>query len=272
MTKVFFSENGGLTLTSCENLHSIAKQEKVKYKTFLENVNFVNEQVALIGSDANAQYTHRGYNQEQLNQIAAAIAKVGKLNSFIAWLSEARKARDEKIANERLTYKKWLEVNGYEVPVHKTEQDIINEFDVEARREWEELIATQAVIGEYIIDGDLEKAKKKAHDALNNTCSTTGSGRDTVIYTKSLSVDVKEIDSLYASLQRKWRELEKRKNSIRYQIKNELLTINNEVDRISTELANKYAQFIREKDAELSKIKFVIPNEYKSLMDELNSL
>lgn len=307
--EVFFAEKGR-TFTSGNHLHTIASQEKLKYESFLKNTNFVDQTVELIGSDAPAQIIKKGYDNDQLLYIKQAISKIAELNSLIAWLAEARKAKENKIEAETLSFTDWRAQHGltlksletydsfllnYSIKPYKTEQDLINEFDVKERCEWESLIAEAAVIGKYIHEeGILREAREKAHNAITNASSTSGQGRDTVIYKKSVSADINAIDNLYSELQRRWREIDKRQNAIRSQLKKQLIEINNDVDEYNTavreEASNEYRKlssevkeyndkllaqyniYLREKNAELAKIQIAIPNKFIDLVNELESL
>jgi len=278
--EVFFGDKG-ITLTSSDYLHSLASQEKLKYEKILSNLNFVTTKVELIGSDAESKVIKLGYDLKFIDKIKDAVDKCSIYNSFIAWLGEARKALANKQANEIGGYQQWLNDNDLKETAftpYVSEEQIIDEMSIKERCEWESLIAASAVLGK-LITGELKDAHENAHDAILNPGSTSGSGRDTVIYRKTVETPIEDIDNLVSALQQRKREIDKRKNVVSAQIKHTVKLRNIEIDKendaIRVENSKLFSQFSAwkaEKTEELSKLKIYVPQQFEGIVEYLNGL
>lgn len=246
MNNVYFSENG-ITSTEGNYLANISKELLEAANGRLANVRFFNTSVAVIGSN-DRQYMSMG--NTDLSFILTDLETVCNMNSFCAWIRESIKEKEnqQRVINS-MNMEEWATQQGIEVPVCPkypkdpeliSEKDIIDTWDINKRNKYLRLEACAASFGKYIHpNATFNEARKKAHEALNNPITTSGSGRDTILYYKTSSVDIKDVDKLFLNLQDKYRSYEKELNQMKAEIKE---TVNNltrqQNDKFIEEVAN----------------------------------
>lgn len=175
---IFFSPEGekGLNLTSASHLAALAAQQKEQYKAVLESLSFINEERALIGTNAYMR-TSSGCSPEKFKKISAILDKIAELNAFISWFAEARKYLEKyKDQFDNVQMEDWAKANGLEVPQRPQRpsyaptvctQDIIDEMSIKDRQVYLALEAKASVLGKFIHpDGSFESAREKAHKKL----------------------------------------------------------------------------------------------------------
>ena len=297
MNNVYFS-NEGMTSTTANFYANIAKELQNAATERLNNVKFFKTSVAVIGS-ADKQIMSEG--NTTLDFILPDLDLVSSYNAFCAWVREAIKEKDKQIVEvNRMSMDDWASANGIEVPSPPhapkdpyvfTEQDVIDTWDINRRNKYLCLEAFAATFGKYIHpDGAFSKARKKTHTALNNPITKEGTGRDMVLYYTEGTVDIKQVDDLFMTLQDKYRGYEKELNQLKAEIKevaNKVTCDNNDRYRIQLEdyRAAYYeytaqcnslrAQFNTWRTTEverISKLKIAIPEALKPVFDAVKAI
>lgn len=297
MNNVYFS-NEGMTSTTANFYANIAKELQNAATERLNNVKFFKTSVAVIGSADKQLMTEGTIN---LDFILPDLDLVSSYNAFCAWVREAIKEKDNQIAEvNRTSLDEWAKANGIELPVPPTapkdpyvftEQDVINTWDVNRRNKYLRLEAFAATFGKYIHpEGAFSKARKKAHVALNNPITKEGTGRDMVLYYTESTVDIKQVDDLFMTLQDKYRGYEKELNQLKAELKevaNKVTCDNNdryqvELDEFRaaqreyhTQYSNLRTQFNTWRTNELeriSKLKIAIPSVLKPVFDTIKAI
>ena len=83
-----FFDTNGLTSTSANHIANLAKEYVQAQTQELENVEFFNSYLTIIGSDKEQRVQH-GWDKEQMQGIADRLRSISLANSLIAWLREA---------------------------------------------------------------------------------------------------------------------------------------------------------------------------------------
>ena len=226
MSNVYFS-NEGMTSTTANYYANIAKELQNAASERLNSVKFFNTSIAVIGS-SERQIMSEG--TRTLDFVEQDLLTVASMNAFCAWVREAIKEKEEQQRNVlRMCMEDWAKSIGVELPVSPTapknnatytDQDVINSWDINRRNKYLRLEAFASTYGKYIHpDGAYNKARKKAHTALNNPITTTGEGRDMILYYTDASVDINAVDGLFLSLQDQYRGYERELNQLKAEIK-----------------------------------------------------
>lgn len=238
MNKQYFSEKGefGLTSTQANHYANLAKEMQEANVNKLKNIKFFHTYISVVGQDGQ-QLMSKGIND--ISFIEETLTENAKLNSFCAWVREAIKHKEEldyAIRSTRID--DWYTLKGIEVPKgpeHVYEADPVSELEVmntwstEKRMKYLDLEAKASTFGKYIHpNGPYSDARKLAHEVYNIPINTNGNGRDTMIYTRELTVPIEEIDSLFLQLQSTHRRYEKELNYMKAELKNEVQAINHQ--------------------------------------------
>lgn len=306
MTKdnVFFAKEGekGLTETSAAHLCAVAANLKEEAEQFLSNVSFLDTVMGVAGTPTGqVLQTTVGYTEKDLQQVTEKLDRVAFLNGFISWFAEARKYLENyKKERSNISLSEWAKEVGITLPEPPgnysrlkvfTLQEMIDEMNVSDRQLYLALEARAAVLGKFIHpDGALNQARDDVHHRLNKPISTSGSGRDTLVYRYSPSVDVKLIDEKFLAIQAEYRSIEQSLNHMKSDLRKKLEARNTEesikyAEALNTlreqqdkynheyqEVQTQYHQYLTAQQTELSKIRFRIPEAYASLITELNNL
>lgn len=297
MTKVYFNEKG-ITSTEGNHLCNIAKELQQAAINRLNSVKFFDTTISVIGSNER-QLMSSG--NTSLDFIEEDLQLVASLNAFCAWVREAIKEKEEQQGDlRRLTFDEWAEQLSIKLPTSPkhpskpstiTEQSILDSWNIDKRNKYLELEAFASTIGKYIHPhGEYSCAREKAHNAINKPISKEGSGRDTVLYHTTPSIDIEDVDNLYMFLQSKHREYEKQLNMMKAEIKESVtkLTVENnqhyenllEIYRKEysdynsklLELRSQYNTWITKTLENISKYKIAIPNNLKETFNLLKKI
>lgn len=297
MTNVYFNEKG-ITSTEGNHLCNIAKELQQAAINRLNSVKFFETTISVIGSNEK-QLMSKG--NESLDFIEEDLQLVASLNAFCAWVREAIKEKEEQQGDlRRLTFDEWAEQLSIELPTSPkhpskpstiTEQSILDSWNIDKRNKYLELEAFASTIGKYIHpNGEYSCAREKAHNAINKPISKEGSGRDTVLYHTTPSINIEDVDNLYMFLQSKHREYEKQLNMMKAEIKESVtkLTVENnqhyenllEIYRKEysdynsklLELRSQYNTWITKTLENISKYKIAIPNNLKETFNLLKKI
>ena len=263
MNNVYFS-NEGMTSTTANYYANIAKELQNAATERLNSVKFFRTSVAVIGS-REKQLMSDGIID--LSFIPEDLRTLASLNAFCAWVREAIKEKEEqqKLLNGMDEFD-WAKEQGITLPTYPTapdkpkpitETDVMNSWDINKRNKYLRLEAFASTYGKYIHpDGAYSKARKKAHNAINNPIAKDGTGRDMVLYYMEESVDIKIVDQMFMVLQDQYRGYEKELNQMKAELKE---TVND----LSRKLDDQYQETIR---------KFQLENtEYHAIMSDIRT-
>lgn len=288
MNNCYFS-NEGMTSTTANYYANIAKELQNAALERLNSVKFYNTSIAVIGS-SEKQIMSEG--NPYLDFIMDDLLTVSSMNAFCAWVREAIKEKEEQQRSVlRMGMEEWAKTQGLEMPVVPvmpkntatyTEQDVINSWDINRRNKYLRLEAFAATFGKYIHpEGAYSKARKKAHTALNNPITTTGEGRDMVLYYTESSVDINAVDSLFLALQDQYRSYEKELNQLKAEIKETVNAVirdqqeayekevdawkaaNNEFNVKWNEMRSRFSVWQKNELERIAKLKIAIPDSLK---------
>lgn len=300
---VFFAKEGekGLNETSASHLCALASQVKAQDESTVENIRFVDTTLSIVGQKGE-HITDTGYKPEGLNELQDILARIAKMNAFISWFAEARKALEcYKTLRLQTEIQEWAEMMGKTIPespkdtseevTTSTLEDIMNEMSIKDRQTYLSLEAKSAVYGKFIHPKQpFETARANLHRIVNSPYMTTGSGRDTLIYHFEPSVPTKQVDDMFNKLQAEYRRTEQSLNHMKSDLRKKIdvrLTEENNERRIRLQKFNEenqqyqdkmsnltleYNQWLVEEQTRLSKIKLVIPDDLLDTKNWLESL
>ena len=290
VNEVFFGEHG-LTSTSANHLANIAQEKIVSNEAKLKNLNFVTTTVDIVGSPADSgKVINKGYDEAQLGEIRGLLAEIADMNAFCAWIREAIRAKDSELEDVTdMSYEEWLKENNLEnerpVPEDDvTIDDIKAEMNIKERNEYFHLEAIAATIGKYIHkDGIYSAARQELHNRLMKPYSTEGTGKETLIYQHTPSIDQQKVEDLFFDLQKWHRTNEASLNRIKYNIRQKVVQRNmeksqqyrSEMEEYNIQFRKLNAQFKEWKIKEcerISQLKIVIPQELQTIYDNLCEL
>lgn len=291
--EIFFAESG-LTSTSANHIANLCKETYMQVEKELCNIRFYDKRMSLIGS-SDTQIISEGV--KSVDDVTEKLDRVAKLKSLIAWLREAIKAKERLLGEvDNLT----LEDCGFEIPEkpelpHKEdyiqEEDVIAEWGIKQRNRYYYLETLCAQIGKYIHpDGWFATVRENLYDIIHNPRTVSGSGRDTVVYHCTPSIDPQKVEDKYMELQNLYRSYQAELNGMKHEIevalekdkvtkdadfKERYSKYQNAFDAYSQrliELNNKLTEIKNLRLAELQKMKIVVPDSLKGVYEEVNSL
>lgn len=277
----FFGENG-ITATSANHICNVAKEYYTTLENELNNINFVEESISLIGSSAKT-ISKVANGKEMLKDIDITLSTIADCKSLIAYLREAIK-RKEELTKSIPDLQSLVDFRNTMPVMEKviTRDDIIASWDIKQLNHYLTLQTKCAVFGNAVHSNALNAARKQAYYAKENPCSYTGSGRDTVIIQKTVTVDMLEIDNTFFEIQSQHRKLQAELNGIEASIEDTIskdYTVksnkyNTEMSDYRTQLAILNQQnnehLISERD-KIKNLKIVIPNNLKDIYSIVNS-
>ncbi|MBR1556709.1 MAG: hypothetical protein IJ647_02940 [Prevotella sp.] len=289
VNEVFFGEHG-LTSTSANHLANIAQEKIVSNEAKLKNLNFVTATVDIVGSPANSgKVINRGYDEAQLSEVHGLLSEIADMNAFCAWIREAIKAKESELNNATVkSFEEWMKENELENKRPDYEEvsadDIMAEMTVKERNEYFRLEAVAATIGKYIHkDGVYSVAREELHNRLMKPYSTEGTGKQTLIYSYTPSIDQQKVEDLFFELQKWHRSNEQKLNRIKYNIRRKVAKQNleksqkyrgemEEYNICLRELNTKFREWKIKECERLSQLKIVIPLELQPVYDALCAL
>lgn len=277
----FFGENG-ITATSANHICNVAKEYYTTLENELNNINFVEESISLIGSSAKT-ISKVANGKEMLKDIDITLSTIADCKSLIAYLREAIK-RKEELTKLIPDLQSLVDFRNTMPVMEKviTRDDIIASWDIKQLNHYLTLQTKCAVFGNAVHSNALNAARKQAYYAKENPCSYTGSGRDTVIIQKTVTVDMLEIDNTFFEIQSQHRKLQAELNGIEASIEDTIskdYTVksnkyNAEMSDYRTQLAILNQQnnehLISERD-KIKNLKIVIPHNLKDIYSIVNS-
>lgn len=287
---VFFSENG-LTSTSANHVANLAKEYVQNLEKDLDNTSFINTSVTLIDSNNNVT-TSIGKDDTFLELVETKLNKISEAKSLIAWLREAIKAKENlQTVLKKLSISEWVKLEKNEtLPEYPergnymTEDDYYASLNIKDRNRYYMLETQAAVYGKYIHpSGAFSKAREELTDKLNKPHEVKEDGRDTIIYNYNPSVEQSKVEDLFFKLQKDYRQVQAQLNGMKHECELALSENHISMDNVYKEKLNKYSQVInaytaeynvwtKKKSQEYASLKIAIPDNLKSIYNEVNSL
>ncbi len=287
---VFFSENG-LTSTSANHVANLAKEYVQNIEKDLSNTSFINTSVSIIDSNNDVTISI-GKDATFLELIENKLNKISAAKSLIAWLREALKAK-EKLQQElnQLSLYGWIKTEKNETVLvyperddYMTEDDYYASLNIKDRNRYYMLETQAAVYGKYIHpSGAFSKAREELSDKLNKPHEVKEDGRDTIIYNYNPSVEQSKVEDLFFKLQKDYRQVQAQLNGMKHECELALSENRISIDNAYKEELEKYNQTInkynveynlwtKKKSQEYASLKIAIPDNLKSIYNEVNSL
>lgn len=248
MNNVFFGTTG-LSSTEANFLANMASEQVKGLQEAIDGISFYRKDMQLIGSH---EWTSLQIGCQDVNFVYDNLKKISEINSFIAWVREAIKAKEAMLEDvEDTDVVDWCEMNGKEYPEYPdpiknyenfTESDLLDEWDAEKRNKYFMLEAFAATYGKYIHpNGAFSKARKTLHSIIVKSTTTSGEGRDTIIYHDQPSINPEVVEETFMNLQSTYRNYEKELNFLKAEIKEE-------VNKRNKQRKDEYIKRLTERD------------------------
>ena len=292
MNNVFFKD-GFLTSTEAQNICNVANEVIAGLTESINSVQFYNTSITSIISSDNEVCAGRGTTD--IAWIQDDIIKIGQYNSLIAWLKEAIKNKEEALEElSDIRIQDWSEYENYPAPKSPsrkatvTKEDVIRNLEATELNKYFTLQSKAAAIGKFIHEaGSVSKAKIMLNKIVAEPNKVNGTGRDTVVYKYTPSVEVDKVNSMFLSLMSEHRNLNAQLNFIKAKAVEEANKQNianeQEYQKARTayskeyndwldkteDLQSRFNQYIITEKEKISKLKINVPN---SLMETYKSI
>lgn len=282
--KVFFSDKEGITSTSAQHLCNIGREYVRSTNAQISTIHFYNEKVSDLLGNAEAVNLKKGLTTT--DNIEADLLKISKINSFIAWMQEAIRAKNEELdAVKHMILSSWAEERGLTInppkePSYVVLEDKVALLSIKDRATYYYLQAKAAAIGKAIHPGGpVHEARIEAMEIASKPNTLV----DNKVFSKEVSLPMDDIDTLYFKLQKMHRETEASFNALKGSLEQEVTIENASKSATYTRECMEYeakkktldAQFKEWKIQEtktISKLKIVIPNDLQYIYEFLSNL
>lgn len=295
----------GYTSTSANYIANKAKEIADGYNT--DDIRFITTTVKSLNSDVTS-VIERGLDDTQFDALIKRKLTVAKLNGLISWMREAIKAKENLLKiTEKKSFNEWMceihpdiDLNTFGADVMKNDfpEDIrmdentwaMNNMTVKEINEYLYLLAACSTIGKFIHpNGEYARARKKALDMVG-TSNIKDYQSSTVIYEYESSLTADTIENKFFELQELHREYQKKLNVIKFNIENEVQKLNdqymilvdkyeeveaenrNKIDAAKKKFKSEFNEWRINKLDEIRKLKIIIPNELKDIVDFVNNV
>ena len=284
-----FLSDSGLTSTSAQHIKDMAGHLVDNAKSKLNSINFVTEDVALIGNSTQHRL-RTGLNGEETQNINNLLLEVAQAQSLQAWLGEALKEKENIVAHIRsFTFDKYCVANNlcFEYPnrpIRLSQQEWLNSLNIKERNEYLHLQTLCAVYGNLIHPkGALDNARKAAYEAQKMPVTYVENGGNTIFHHYSLSQSIEEIETLFFELQNTHREHQARFNAMKHKYELEADAKFDaelkEWEKVTLEMREeekkKKEEYLKYKEnlmIVVHNLKIVIPNNLKDIYTKVSSL
>lgn len=282
--EIFFSKDKGLTSTQANHLANIAKE---LYQTDLDKANkvsFVSSYITVAGTDKVYQ-TAQGMQLEDYKAIN--LGRIGKLNTFCAWVREAISAKENAL--ERLddfSLNDYMRENNLvlselDLDARISDEDAISSLSPEDRFRYYQLEAEASVIGKQIHPKQaLQNAISEVRDALRCATQLSSTDHNDIITEKKSEVNIEDLEFHFLSLQAIHRKINAELNALKQKIKDIKTNMTYDLlkrkdaqtqkrDQEKNSYTIQYQEFLTAKRDEIAKLKIVIPAELQDVYNEL---
>jgi hypothetical protein len=258
-------------------------------KEQLNGIRFVTEEIKLLGSPDKEVLT-KGWDINQLGQVENILDTVAQTQSLQAWLGEAIKVKNMlSLSIQGYDFRTWMSDNGLELPEVKcvkllTEAEWLDSLDIKTRNRYLTLQTICSVYGQFIHPKmPMDKAKKYLQTRLNEPVEVTGSGRDSLVYYFTPSVEQSDVDKVYYQLQAKHRAAQAEFNKLKHEYeiaadeyRQKQIDANEEIKAQSNALMEKYLNQYQKEHLEVTVkirgLKIQIPDHLKGIYETVNKL
>ena len=296
----FFGENG-ITSTSANHIANLAKEQVRAVHEKLASTRFYTETVGLLTSSKEA-VVRKGWPADAVESLPTLVNEIAQANSLIAYLREAIKEKDKRMKeateymdiDARKAVQDKFQEFRFLAPVkqkYPTEEQVKQTWSVGEQEKYLSLEAEAAALGKFIHeDGHFSEARIDLMNKLNNPSKIDLNGSETVIHTYTPTVSLETVDSVFNSLQVRYRTVQAELNGMKKRIQDTLdeekLRIDQEYAKAKREYDQKQRELEREQQdiendeeihrkellKEVQNLKIVIPNRLKPMFDKLSGL
>jgi citrate synthase len=298
INSVFFGEKG-ITSSSANHVCNIGKEYIEATHKSLDSLNFVTSAV----SEFNGEKTHTLKEGVKISEedILSKLSKIAEINSLIAYLREAIKAKSNELTllkektftcsiSEEDYYSKAIEAKQEEFGFLKDEytkyeiEDALAELNIKERNEYFSLEAEAAVIGKFIHPkSPYDLARTALMDCTTNSAEIKEYGNTVVVIKKTPTITIEEADNLFFKLQRKHREVSAQLNAIKHTLQERATEMNLLSNQVHETILSDYKELKDKEESkfnaekiketkEIANLKIVIPNSLDSTLNFLNTL
>jgi hypothetical protein len=288
---IFFSTEGkGLTSTSANHIANLAKEMVREIETSLAGLTLYSTSVTLIGNKK-ANTLNEGDDSETLGEVKTKLHTIAKANSLIAWLREAIKAK-ERLLNEveELCFSDFIDQQGIQKPERPemgtalTEDAYYASLSLDERNRYYSLEALASVLGKAVHPaGAIANAREQLNERLKNPRTVVGNGRDALIYTYTPTVELSQVDEVYFSVQKEFREIQASLNAIKFDCQKAVKESEIEVETAYadafaayqaelTRIQNELSTYKKKKVRDIGNLKILIPHSLEGIYEEVAHL
>lgn len=280
-----FFGSKGLTATSANFVANLAKEYVDRILTELDNINFLNKDIEIIGSDKKNRVKS---GVTSLADVADKLKAIADAHALIAWLREGIKAKDAMAYElKMLNYENWSgkkPAEAPECPTYLTREDIISEMTAEERNRMYALKSAAAVYGKFIHMGEaFSEAKKDLAERIVNPIDYLANGTNTIINYYTPSISVEEVENTFFELQAKYRECQAQYNKIEHDINSRLLADKSSKDAEYSQAMAAYnakhkeelcalEEYRNKRANEINDLKIIIPASLEAMYQTVQQL
>ncbi|MDE5800753.1 MAG: hypothetical protein K2H74_07010 [Paramuribaculum sp.] len=288
---IFFSPDGqGLTSTSANHVANLAKEMIRGIETSLSALTFYSTEVSLIGNTSTDKLSH-GSDLSELETVIGKLHSVAKAKSLIAWLREAIKAKERLIEEvEDITFDDYCKIAGIDIPKYPergeslTDDEYYASLTLAERNRYYETETLAAVLGKAIHpDGSFASAREALNEHIQKPRDVKGDGRDTLIFSYVPTVDSTNVDEVYFTLQKQYREAQAKVNAYKYDCEKAVKTSRIAVDTKHAEQLDEYnhrrelisaqmTAYKHKRTAEIGDYRIVIPDSLREIYETVSHL
>lgn len=300
-----FFGTSGYTSTSANYIANKAKEMVEGINA--DSIDFITTKMSSLNNNTE-MILSRGLDENQLDTLIERQVIASKLNGLISWMREAIRAKENLLNQcERTDFNAWMKENYPDVDLNTFGADVIdnpepeditmtvdewamNNMSIKEINEYLFLLAACSKIGKFIHpNGEYSRARATALQK-HGTSSVKDYQSSTVIYNYRSSVPADVIEKKFFEMQELHREYQKRLNTIKFNIDNEVQKLKdqyvamldkyNEIESMNNaNIGKKRAEYKTlfnnwkmKKLDELRKLKIIVPNELKEIVDLVNNV
>lgn len=287
--KIFFGAEG-LTTTSANHIANLAKEAYQSLESKLNTAVFYTTEIGILGSSA-SNTLKEGIEQEFLDELEGNLMQIASYKSLIAWIREAIKAKERLISEaQKLTdieVAKILNITLPDMPVRYprlNEDEVVATWGIKQRNRYYYLDTVCSTIGKYIHPNmGFSNAKEDLIKILSERHKAQGNGRDTIIYSYTPTVRLKDVEHTFFALQEKYRGYQAELNSMKHQIevaiqddeREKTLKEEDETKQYKVECNAIFPQLSKYKNdtiKAMQSLKIVIPDSLKGIYSTISEM
>ena len=287
--KIFFGAEG-ITTTSANHIANLAKEAYQSLESKLNSAVFYTTEIGILGSSA-SNTLKEGIEQEFLDELEGNLMQIASYKSLIAWLREAIKAKERLISEaQKLTdveVAKILNITLPNIPIRYprlNEDEVVATWGIKQRNRYYYLDTVCSTIGKYIHPNmGFSNAKEDLIKILSERHKAQGNGRDTIIYSYTPTVRLKDVEHTFFVLQDKYRGYQAELNSMKHQIevaiqddeREKTLKEEDETKQYKVECNAIFPQLSKYKNdtiKAMQSLKIVIPDSLKGIYSTISEM